>query len=246
MRWTILFFYFSIVTVVTLYLHSLAEWAWWVVLITFLLLLPFVIFVGVITWHAVPWAAVLSYLSALSLLAAVAAQASGSGKARTAFLLAWSVFMLAVAIGLCVHPMRSPGWGLFIGFWGVVGVLWLIVIQILALSDVLTGSAYTGASAWPLALVGLWFVVASVNGFGAAPIPPWLDIVGVLTGLGLIAISVTTWADLPQLRQVAGVFSAAAYTVWVAGLGWILWEMRRPARRMPEPAPMVARSSASL
>lgn len=239
MRWTMLFLYLSIVAVVTLFLHSLADWTWWVVLVTIVLLIPFAFVIGFMTWRAVPWAAVLSYLSAIGLLAAVAAQASGSFKARTALLLVWSVLMLAVAIGLCVHPMRRPGWGIFIAFWGVVGVLWLIVIQALALADVLTGAAYTGASSWPLALVGIWFVVASINGFGETPFPSWLDALGGLVGLGLIAISVATWADLSQVRQVAGVFSAVAYTVWVAGLGWILWEVHRPGQQMLELAPMV-------
>lgn len=239
MRWTMLFLYLSVVAVVTLFLHSLADWAWWVVLITILLLVPFAFVIGFMTWRAVPWAAVLSYLSAIGLLAAVGAQAAGSFKARTALLLVWSVLMLAVAIGLCMHPMRRPGWGIFIGFWGVVGVVWLIVIQALALADVLTGAAYTGASSWPLALVGIWFVVASINGFGEAPFPTWLDSLGVLVGLGLLAISIATWADLSLVRQVAGLFSAIAYTVWAAGFGWILWELHRPAQRSLAPTPVV-------
>lgn len=242
MRWTMSFFYLSFVLVVTLILHSLSDWAWWVVLVAILLLVPFAIAIGFMTRHAVPWASVLSYLSALSLLAAASAQASGSLKARTWFLLAWSVFMLAVSIGLCVHPMRRPGWGIFIAFWGTVGVLWLILIQALAVAGVLTDGAYTGASSWPLALVGIWFVVASANGFGAAPFPAWLDTLGVLTGLGLLAICVATWADLPQVRQAAGLYSVVLYAAWVAGFGRVLWEMHRPDRQMSAPAMVQARA----
>ena len=44
------------------------------------------------------------------------------------------MLLLPVAIGLFRHPMRVPAWGVFVGFWGVVAVLWLIVVQIFAVA----------------------------------------------------------------------------------------------------------------
>ena len=165
-----------------------------------------------------------------ALLGAVAAQVAGSTAARDWCLLVWSVLLLAVAIGLSAHPMRGPAWGVFVGFWGVVGVLWLIVIQALAVGGVLEGASYTGWSSWPLALIGIWFFVASATGYGARPFGPIVDSVGLVAGFALIAIAVTTWADLPELRRVAGLLAAASYSIWVAGLGWVFSAMERPVR----------------
>ena len=229
MRWTGLFLYLSVVAVLTLYFHSLAGWAWWVILLLIVLLVPAALVVGFMARHEVRWSTVLSYLSVAALLGAVAAQLAGSSAARTWCLLVWSVLLLAVAIRLAAHPMRGPAWGVFVGFWGVVGVLWLIVIQALAVAGVLNGAAYTGWSSWPLALIGIWFFVASATGFGARPFGPIVDSLGLLTGFALLAIAVTTWADLPELRRIAGLLAAAAYSLWVGGLGRVLWELERPA-----------------
>ena len=230
MRWTGLFMYLSVVAVLTLYFHSLAGWAWWVTLLFIVLLVPPALVIGFRTRHEVRWSTVLSYLSVAALLGSVAAQVAGSTTARDWCLLVWSVLLLAVAIGLSSHPMRGPAWGVFVGFWGVVGVLWLIVIQALAVAGVLEGASYTGWSSWPLALIGIWFLVASATGYGARPFGPIVDSLGLVAGFALIAIAVTTWADLAELRRVAGLLAAASYSIWGAGFGWVLWDMERPVR----------------
>src|SRR5207237_3371240 len=166
MRWTGLFMYLAVVAVLTLFLHSLADWAWWVTLLLIVLVLPVALVIGFMTRHEVRWSTVLSYLSVAALLGAVAAQVAGSTAARDWCLLVWSVLLLAVAIGLSAHPMRGPAWGVFVGFWGVVGVLWLIVIQALAVGGVLEGASYTGWWSWALDLIGICFFVASATGFG--------------------------------------------------------------------------------
>src|SRR2546428_12578461 len=131
MRWTGLFMSLSVVAVLTLYFHSLAGWAWWVTLLLILLLVPPALVIGFMTRHEVRWSTVLSYLSVAALLGAVAAQVAGSTTARDWCLLVWSVLLLAVAIGLSSHPMRGPAWGVFGGFWGVVGGLLLSLIHAL-------------------------------------------------------------------------------------------------------------------
>ena len=245
MRWTVLFLYLSAVAILTLYLHSLAGWAWWVAVLMIVLLVPVALLYCVATRHQVRWSTVLSYLSVVALLASVGAQVTGAAAARDWFLLAWSVLLLAVAIGLSSHPMEHPAWGLFIGFWGVVGVLWLVVIQAFAVSGVLSGASYTGWSSWPLALIGIWFVVGSANGFGARPFGPIVDSLGVLTGMALLSIAITTWADMPELRSVAGLLAAAAYSVWVVGLGWVLWGLETPVPAHAEIRPQPVGSSAN-
>ena len=124
---------------------------------------------------AVRWASILTYLSALALLGAAGGQLAGWPSVRGWFLLGWAALMLPAAIGLFRHPMRAPAWGLFVGFWGVVGVIWLIVIQIFAVAGSLSGEAYREWAAWPLAVVGIWFLVASGLGFGAERFPRWVD-----------------------------------------------------------------------
>src|SRR2546425_818342 len=46
----------------------------------------------------------------------------------------------------------------------------------------------------------------------------------------VLLLAVTTWADLPELRRVAGLLAAASYSIWVAGLGWVFWAMERAVR----------------
>jgi hypothetical protein len=143
---------------------------------------------------------------------------------RAWFLLGWAVLLLPVAIALFSHPMRWPSWGLFVGFWGVVGALWLIVLQVLAVTDLLAGEAYSGWTAWPLALLGIWLVVASGLGFGAERVPRWLAGLGLLAGAGLLAISISTWIDASDdITRAAGLFAAVAYVLWGLGQGWVVW-----------------------
>jgi hypothetical protein len=178
----------------------------------------------VVMTRGMRWTSVLTYLSAASLLGAVISQLAGAPDFRSWFLLGWAVLLLPVAIGLgFCHPMRVPAWGLFVGFWGVVGALWLIALQILAVVGVLTGAAYGGWTAWPLALLGIWFLVASSLGFGAEQIPRWVDGLGLLTGAGLLAITLSTWIGASDVTRAAGLFAAAAYCLWAIGLGLVLW-----------------------
>ncbi len=81
--------------------------------------------------RGVRWISTFTYASAIALLAAVASQLLGGSAARSWFLLVWAILLLFVVIGLFGHPMRWPAWGLFVGFWGVVGALFLIVLQAL-------------------------------------------------------------------------------------------------------------------
>jgi hypothetical protein len=167
---------------------------------------------------------ILTYLSAAALLGAAVSQLAGSPSFRGWFLLAWAAFMLPVAIGLVSHPMRVPAWGVFVGFWGVVGVLWLIVVQILAVAGALNGEAYRAWAAWPLALLGVWFVVASGLGFGAERFPRWVDLLGLLAGAGLLAITLSTWLGAStDVIRVVGLLAAIAYCLWAVGLGWVFW-----------------------
>ncbi len=176
---------------------------------------------------AVRWASILTYLSALALLGAAVSQLAGWPSVRGWFLLAWAALMLPAAIGLFRHPMRVPASGLFVGFWGVVAVIWLIVIQIFAVAGSLSGESYREWAAWPLAVIGFWFLVASGLGFGAERFPRWVDLLGLLAGGGLLAISVSTWigASSDVVRAV-GLFATVAYCLWAIGLGWVFWGTR--------------------
>jgi hypothetical protein len=173
---------------------------------------------------AMRWTSVLIYLSAATLVGAAVSQLAGWTTARGWLLLAWAVLLLPVAIGLFRHPMRAPAWGLFVGFWGVVAVLWLIIVQIFVVAGSLSGEIYREWAAWPVAVVGIWLLAASGLGFGAERFPRWVDLLGLLTGAGLLAISVSTWigASSDAVRAV-GLFAAIAYCLWAIGLGWVFW-----------------------
>ena len=176
---------------------------------------------------AVRWASFLTYLSAAALLGAAISQLAGWPSVRGWFLLAWAVLLLPVAIGLFRHPMRVPAWGVFTGFWGVVGIIWLIVVQIFAVAGSLSGEAYREWAAWPLAVVGIWFLVASGLGFGAERFPRWVDLLGLLAAGGLLAISVSTWIGASSdAVRVVGLVAAIAYCLWAIGLGWVFWRTR--------------------
>jgi hypothetical protein len=166
----------------------------------------------------------LTLLSAAALLGAAISQFAGLVSVRGWFLLVWTALMLPVAIGLLSHPMRTPSWGVFVGFWGVVGVLWLIVVQIVAVAGSLSGGAYRDWAAWPLAFLGTWFLVASGLGFGAERFPRWVDLLGLLAGAGLLALSVSTWIGASSdLIRAVGLFAAVAYCLWAVGIGWVYW-----------------------
>jgi len=166
----------------------------------------------------------LTYLSAAALLGAAISQLAGLVSVRGWFLLAWAALLLPVAIGLFSHPMRTPAWGVFVGFWGVVGVLWLIVVQIVAVAGSLSGEAYRDWAAWPLALLGIWFLVASALGFGAERFPRWVDLLGLLAGAGLVVLSVSAWIGVSsEVTRAVGLFAAIAYCLWAVGLGWVYW-----------------------
>ena len=166
------------------------------------------------------------YLSILALVAAVISEAVGWTEARVWLLLVWAVLLLPVSIGLLGHPMRAPALGLFVGVWGTLAVVVLIVLQALAIAGVL-GAEWTAA---PLAVLGVWFAVASLLGFGADPFPAVVDMLGVLTGAGFIAIAAATMAGDSAVLRAAGVAAAVAYVLWAAGLGWVFWSMQSPLR----------------
>jgi hypothetical protein len=176
------------------------------------ILIAWVVFVLLVAMtRGMRWTSALTYLSAAALLGAVGSQLFGAIEARIWFLLAWAVLLLPVSIGLASHPMRAPAWGVFVGFWGVVGALWLIVLQSLSVAG---------------------FLVASSLGFGAEGFPRWVDLFGILAGIGLILLSLSNWVDASdQMTRAAGSFSAVAYVFWAIGLGWVLWGTQQVSHR---------------
>jgi hypothetical protein len=194
------------------------------------ILIAWVAFIlAVVMTRGMRWTGVLTYLSAVALLGAVISQLAGRPSVRVWFLLAWAALLLPVAMALFSHPMRGPAWGMFVGFFGLVGTVWLIVIQLFAVAGLLSGEAYRGWSAWPLALIGIWFLVASSLGFGAERFPRWVDGLGLLAGAGMLAISVSTWTGMAA--EVPGLFAAVAYAMWVAGFGWVCWGTQNVTHR---------------
>jgi len=173
------------------------------------------------------WTSFFTYLSIVALASAVISQAFGWTGGRGWFLLVWAVLLLPVSIGLFSHPMRAPAWGVFVGFWGTLAVVFLIVLQALAVADVLEG----GWTAWPLIVIGIWIVIASALGFGAEPFPTFVDVLGVLAGASLIAIGVATLVGDAALLRAAGFAAAVAYVLWAAVLGWVFWSMQRASHR---------------
>ena len=222
MRWGNAFFWISVTALVAAIFCQVFAWE----VLRDAILIAWVVFVlFVVMTRGMRWTSALTFLSVAALIGAVLSQLAGrQDDLRAWFLLAWAILLLPVAIALFSHPMRWPSWGLFVGFWGAVGALWLIVLQILAVTGVLSGEAYAGWAAWPLALLGIWLVVASGLGFGAERFPRWVDGLGLLVGAGLLAISISTWIDASDdATRAAGLFAAIAYVLWAAGLGWVLW-----------------------
>jgi hypothetical protein len=224
---TVTFVYLSLVAIAIAALTLIFGWSSWMLAILIILLIPAAIGVCIVFRHRVPWSTTLSYLSAISLVAAVASQFSGSTAVRSWLLMVWAVLLLAVAIRLFAHPMRTPAWGLFVGFWGVVGVLWLIVIQLMNLIGVLAGGAYAGWAAWPIGFIGVWFVVASATGYGAEPFGVAVDTLGIVTGVLFFGIALATWTGASDFRTAALVLSAISYAIWIGGLGRAFLELER-------------------
>lgn len=227
MRWTLTFIYLALVAIAISALTLIFGWSNWLLAILIVLLIPAAIAIGVMFRDRVPWSTALSYISAICLVAAVASQYWGLSATRSWLLMVWTVLLLAVSIRLFAHPMRKPAWGLFVGFWGTVGVLWLIVIQLFNLTGVLDGGWYGGWAAWPLGLIGVWFVVASATGYGAEPFGAGVDLLGILTGLLFFAVTVATWTSMNDLRLALLVIAAVAYAIWIGGLGRAFLELER-------------------
>jgi len=228
-RWGATFNWISVAAVVAALVSQLLGWEAvrtgiliaWVVLV-FLMVMS----------RGMRGTSILTYLSAAALLGSAISQLAGLASVRGWFLLAWAVLLLPVALGLFSHPMRTPSWGVFAGFWGVVGVLWLIVLQIVAVTGSLSGQAYRDWAAWPLALLGVWFLVASGLGFGAERFPRWVDLLGLLAGAGLLALSVSTWIGASSdVIRAAGLFAAVVYCLWAIGLGWVYWRTQDVTHR---------------
>jgi hypothetical protein len=220
-RWGTGFIWITVAALVAAILSQVFEWE---VLRDAVVIAWVVLLLLVVMTRGMRWTSALTFLSVAALAGAVISQLAGSQSVRGWFLLAWAVLLLPVAIALLSHPMRWPAWGLFVGFWGVVGALWLVVLQILAVAGLLGGEAYGEWTAWPLALLGIWLLVASGLGFGADRFPRWVDSLGLLAGAGLLAISISTWVDASdEVTRAAGLFAAVAYILWAIGHAWVLW-----------------------
>src|ERR1700694_527385 len=177
MRWTPAVIWITVAALVAALVSQLAGWG----VVRSVILIAWVVFLLVMFMtRGMRWTSVFAFLSAAALLGAVISQLAGSQTLREWFLLAWALLVVPVAIGLFSHPRRAPAWGLFVGFWGTVGALWLVVLQLFAVAGLLSGGAYSGWAAWPLALLGIWFLVASSIGFGAEGFPRVVDGLGVL------------------------------------------------------------------
>jgi len=50
----------------------------------------------------------------------------------------------------------------------------------------------------------------------------------LLTGAGLVAISIAIWSGAEDLSTTIAAGAAIAYCLWSAGLGWALWRYQSP------------------
>jgi hypothetical protein len=197
----------------------------------------------------VRWSSVFSYLSAAVLVAAVVGRIAAWPAASVEWLLlAWAILLLPVGLVLFRHPMRYPAWGLFLGFWGFLGVLTLIVLQSLAVADVLREPSRSFAEAWPIAVFAVWLAVTSLLGApdevesGLSSAVTWL---GALTGLSLLASAITGIAQLHGAIRPAFFFAAVIYVFWAAALSGEIWAFV-PGRRRPADAPRPAARPAEV
>ena len=228
MRWTGVFGYLSAAVVAIVLLGQWLGWTGWLLVISIVLALPVVAVLARSWWQPLRWSSVLAVLSALALIGSLLSEFALWIDGRNGLLLIWAVLLVAVAITLFSHPMRGPAWGLFVGFWGTVAVIWLVVLQALAVTGFLHGSAYSAWVAWPLAIIGLWILVASATGFGELPFGRVVDMLGLLTGAGLVLISIATWSGAEDLSRTIAAGAAIAYCLWSAGVGWALWRYQPP------------------
>jgi hypothetical protein len=228
MGWTGVFGYLAAIVVATLLLSRWLGWTGWLLVSWLVLALPLVVILARKWWHPFRWASALALVSALALLGSLLSQYGGWIEGRDGLLLLWTVLLLAVAITLFTHPMRGPAWGLFVGFWGVVAVIWLIVLQALAVAGFLHGSAYSEWTAWPLAIIGIWILVASATGFSEPPFGRVVDALGLLTGAGLVSISIATWSGAEDLSKTIAAGAAIAYCLWSVSLAWALLRYQPP------------------
>jgi hypothetical protein len=233
-RWGNAFFWISVVALVAAIFSHIFGWE----VLRDAILIGWVVFVLLVAMtRGMRWTSVLTFLSVAALLGAVGGLIVGSQDERAWpvfgwFFLAWVILLLPVTISLLSHPMRWPAWGLFVGVWGVIGALWLIVLYLVALAGLLGGEDLNGWTAWPFALIGIWFVVASSLGFGAERFPGWLDGLGILAGVGLLAVSISIWVDASaDVTTGAGIFAVAAYALWGIGLAWVLWNAQDVTHR---------------
>src|SRR2546430_3713591 len=223
MRWTWVFAYLSAAVVATLLLSGWVGWTGWLLVISIVLALPVVVGLASSWGHPFRWSSFLAVISAIALLGSLVSEYAGWIEGRSSLLLVWTVLLLAVSITLFSHPMRGPAWGLFVGFWGTVAVIWLIVLQALAVMGFLHGSAYSGWVAWPLAIIGVWILVASATGFGESPFGRVVDVLGLLTGAGLVSVSIATWSGADDLAKTIAAGAAVAFCLWAGGFCWGLW-----------------------
>src|SRR6266581_3443681 len=232
MRWTGVFGYLAAVVVAILLLSRWLGWTGWLLVISIVLAFPFVVGLASRWGHPFRWSSALAFASTGALLGSLVSQYANWIEGRNWLVLLWTVLLLAVSIALFSHPMRGPAWALFVGFWGTVAVIWLIVLQALAVGGVLRASAYSEWVAWPLAIIGLWILVASATGFGESPFGRVVDVLGLLTGAGLVSISIATWSGADDLTKTIAAGTAVAYCLWAASLGWALWRHRRPGQAL--------------
>ena len=209
---------------------------------------------------AMRWSSVFSYLSAGVLVAGVVGKLAGWPSAAVEWLLlAWAILLLPIGLVLFRHPMRKPAWGLFLGFWGFLAVITLIVLQYLAVADVLRQPSRTFAEAWPIGVFALWLGVTSLLG---RPDGEDTELSGPVTWLGALAGAALLASAIAGITQAEGAIApaflaaAVAYVLWAAALSGEIWAFvpggRRPNRIEParaglpapetptEPAPLAA------
>jgi hypothetical protein len=237
MRWRAAFIWISVAALVAaIFAQFLGPpGLGWVVPRNLILIAWAVLVVLVAMTRGMRWTSVLVLLSAVPMLGIIISSHTYSllmTDVRDGLLLAWAILLLPVTVALASHPMRAPAWGVFIGFAGILAAAALIVLQVLPIANVLSGNALSQATAVPLAVIGIWIVVASGLGFGAEGFPRWVDALGLLAGIGLLASSISTLtASSFALVSAAGQFAVVAYVLWAIGLAWVLWGTQHVSHR---------------
>ena len=171
------------------------------------------------------WLSAAACVSGLALAVAALSQLLEWRTARAWFLLAWAILLFVVLAALLIHPMRWPAWGLFVGFWGAVCALFLVVLQVLAVAGVLRQPAYGEWVAWPLAVVAIWILVPSALGWGNGTVPRVVDAFGMLSAAGLLSLSAASWIAASDAARVAAGVAAILYSVWAVSLGIVFWRL---------------------